>query len=93
MNRLLGTLLATAVVCAVAPYARSSGPPLVPPGISADDWIALGDSSGFVITNGDFLIGSNTAVGVAKGYFMLRRAGIWLRIDTSPDYGGAGPDH
>jgi hypothetical protein len=53
----------------------------------------LGDRAGFVITNADSLIGSTTAVGVAKGYFMLRRAGIWLRIDTSPDYAGANPEH
>lgn len=93
MNKVRGAFLATAVVVGLAPYARSSGPQLLPPGISADNWIALGDRAGFVITNGDSLIGSTSAVGVAKGYFMLRRAGIWLRIDTSPDYGEASPEH
>jgi hypothetical protein len=93
VNKVLSALLATAVVVGLAPYARSSGPQLLPPGITADNWIALGDRGGFVITNSDSLIGSTSAVGVAKGYFMLRRAGSWLRIDTSPDYGGPNPEH
>ncbi len=85
MKKAIGALLAAAVIVGLAPYARSSGPQPLPPGISADNWIALGDRAGFVVTNGDSLIGSTGAVGVAKGYFMLRRAGIWLRIDSSPD--------
>jgi hypothetical protein len=84
-------LLVTAVVAGMGPRALSLGDPLVPPGIAANNWIALGDRAGFVITNGDSLIGSTSSVGVAKGYFMLRRAGIWLRIDSAPDYDGAGP--
>jgi hypothetical protein len=64
----------------------------MPPGISGDNWIALGDRAGFVITNGDSLIGSTTSVGVARGYFMLQRAGTWLRIDSGPDYPAAGPE-
>jgi hypothetical protein len=52
----------------------------------------LGDRGGFVITNGESLIGSTNSVGVAKGYFMVRRAGIWLRIDTSRDYDGVSPE-
>jgi hypothetical protein len=69
VNKILGEFLATAVVIGLAPYARSSGPPLLPPGISADNWITLGDRAGFVITNGDSLVGSTSAVSVAKGYF------------------------
>ncbi len=93
MNKIFGAFLAVVVVVGLAPYARSSGPQLLPPGVSADNWIALGDRAGFVLTNGDSLIGSTGAVGVAKGYFMLRRAGVWLRIDTSHDDGGARPGH
>jgi hypothetical protein len=91
VNKLFGVFLAAAVVVGLAPYARSSGPQFLPPGISGDNWITLGDRAGFVITNGDSLNGSTGAVGIAKGYFMLRRAGIWLRIDTSADYGGVIP--
>jgi hypothetical protein len=87
VTKLLGALLAAVVLVGLAQYARSSGPGPLPPGISADNWIALGERAGFVLTNGDSLTGSSGAVGVAKGYFMLRRAGIWLRIDSSPDYG------
>jgi hypothetical protein len=92
MNKVIGLMLATAVVVGVGRYAVGSNAPLLPPGISADDWIILGDRAGFVITNGDSMIGSTTSVGVAKGYFMLRRAGIWLRIDSAPDNGRAGPE-
>jgi hypothetical protein len=85
MNKVIGLLFVIAIVIGVSPYARSlSGPP-VPPGISADNWTALGDSAGFVITNGDSLIGSTSSVGVARGYFMLRRGGNWLRVDSTPN--------
>jgi hypothetical protein len=95
MKKLIGVLLVTATVIGIGPYARGIGSPLLPPGISTDNWVALGDTAGFVVTNGDSLIGSTRSVGVAEGYFMVRRGSIWLRIDTSPDYGdsSAGPEH
>ena len=92
MNKAIGLLLATVVLVGMGQHALSSSASLLPPGISADNWIALGDRAGFVITNGDSLIGSTSSVGVARGYFMLRRAGTWLRIDSGPDYRGAGPE-
>ncbi len=90
MNKILGLLSVTALVLGTGPHALSSDAPALPPGISADNWIALGDRAGFVLTNGDSLIGSVTSVGVAKGYFMLRRAGVWLRIESAADDRGAG---
>jgi hypothetical protein len=92
MHKVFGLVLATSLVMGVGQSAVSSESP-VPPGVSADNWILLGDRAGFVITNGESLIGSTTAVGVARGYFMIRRGGIWLRIDTAPDPGGAGSEH
>ena len=89
MNRVIGLLLATTALIAVGPNALSLDAQPSPPGISADNWIALGDRAGFVVTNGDALIGAASSVGIAKGYFMLRRAGIWLRVDSAPDDGGA----
>jgi len=85
MKRIIGLLLVAAAVIGIGPYALSSNAQVLPPGISTDNWIALGDRAGFVVTNGDSLIGSANSVGVAKGYFMLRRAGTWLRIDSTPD--------
>lgn len=90
MNKAIGLLLAAVVLGGVGPQAVSSSASFLPPGISADNWIALGDRAGFVLTNGDALIGSTTSVGVARGYFMLRRAGTWLRIDSGPDDRSAG---
>jgi hypothetical protein len=90
MNKMIGLLLATLLVLGVGPDALSSDAPALPPGVSAENWISLGDRAGFVLTNGDSLIGSVTSVGVAKGYFMLRRAGVWLRIESVQDAGGAG---
>jgi hypothetical protein len=92
MKKVICLLLVTAVAAGIGPHALSWGDSLLPPGISADRWIAVSDRAGFVITNGDSLIGSAGSVGVAKGYFMLRRAGIWLRVDAAPDYRGAGPE-
>lgn len=93
MNKVIGVMTATAVMVGVFQYAVSADAPPLPPGISADNWIVLGDRAGFVMTNSDSLIGSTTSVGVARGYFMLRRAGVWLRIDSTPDNGGAGSGH
>ncbi len=90
MNKIIGLLSATVLVLGVDPHAVSSDAAAIPPGISADNWIALGDRAGFVLTNGDSMIGSTSTVGVAKGYFMLRRAGVWLRIDTARDDAPAG---
>ena len=91
MNKTIGLLLATVVLIGVGPHALSSSASL-PPGISADNWIAVGDRAGFVLTNGDSLVGSTTSVGVARGYFMLRRAGTWLRIESGPDDRSAAPE-
>lgn len=92
MNKAIGLLLATALVVGIGQYAFSSNASLLPPGIFADNWISLGDRAGFVITNGDSLVGATSSVGVARGYFMLRRANTWLRIDVGPDFRGAAPD-
>jgi hypothetical protein len=85
MKKVIGLMVAAAIVGAMGPYARGVGNSGLPPDISADNWIALGDMAGFVVTNNDSLIGSTRSVGVAKGYFMVRRGSTWLRIDTSPD--------
>ena len=87
MNKLLGVALAMAICVGVIPYARSIGTPPVPPGIDASRWVAMGDSAGFVINKDDSPMGSAAAVGVVKGYFMVRRSGAWMRIDSAPGYG------
>jgi hypothetical protein len=85
MKKVLGLIVVAAIVGGMGPYARGTGNAGLPPDISADNWIALGDMAGFVVTNGDSSMGSTRSVGVAKGYFMVRRGSTWLRIDTSPD--------
>jgi hypothetical protein len=92
MKKIIGLLMVTAAAVGIVPYALSLGGPLLPPGVSAGDWIALSDRAGFVVTNGEALIGSTSSVGVAKGYFMLRRGDVWLRVDSTPDYGGTNPE-
>jgi hypothetical protein len=77
MNKVFGLLIATALVVGIVPYARSVDTPVLPPGISASNWVAMGDAAGFVITN------SRTAS--LKGYFMARRGGTWVRIDSAPE--------
>jgi hypothetical protein len=53
-----------------------------PPGVSPENWISIGAFAGFVVTNGNFQ-GSGRSTGTLKGYFVLRRAGTWFRVDTS----------
>jgi hypothetical protein len=79
MNRALSILLVIAITAVVVPIARSVGTPTPPPGISQSDWIPLGDAAGFVIA-------AAAAPNTVKGYFMARREGAWVRVDSSPDY-------
>lgn len=87
MQKLVGLGLIVAVIIGLAPYARSLGTPSAPPGVTSSDWIPLGDAAGFVIT-GD-TSSANAAKrepATVKGYFMIRRAAAWLRVDAQPDY-------
>jgi hypothetical protein len=88
MKQLIGLFMAAVIAVGVVPYARSLGGPAVPPGVTASDWIPLGDAAGFVVARED---SARTAIsplnGTVRGYFMVRRAGRWFRIDATPEYG------
>jgi hypothetical protein len=87
MTRILGLVLAIAVIVCAVPYARGLGAPSSPPGVSSSDWIPLGDTAGFVITDDKASPGkARTPPGTVKGYFMVRRTNSWLRVDSAPDY-------
>lgn len=87
MNRMTALLLTAAVILGIIPYvARSGNAPSVPPGIAAHNWVPMGDQAGFVVTGGanDSSNGLRSEPNVLKGYFMLRREGVWLRIEPGP---------
>jgi len=87
MNRTTALLLAAAVVGGIIPYAaRSGNAPSAPPGVAAHNWIAMSEQAGFVITGGanDASNGLRSEQNVVKGYFMLRRDGVWLRVEPGP---------
>jgi len=89
MNKYHAFLLAAAIVVGVAPYARSVGVPAPPPGVQESNWIPMGESAGFVIAKGreGFQSGAaRRAPNTTKGYFMVRHAGTWLRVDSSSEY-------
>lgn len=50
----------------------------LPPGVSAANWIAIGDNVGFVVTPGAV----NQEPGVLAGYFLAWHEDSWKRIDT-----------
>jgi hypothetical protein len=80
MKKLL-CLVFVLVVLGAIPAARSLGTPPLPPNISADNWIPLGDAAGFVITRSSFAE-SRPAAGTIKGYFVVRQGNRWLRVDS-----------
>ena len=83
MNRIVGLLLIGAVVVGVMPLARSLDAQSTPPNIKASEWVPIGDAAGFVITRDAF---SNAPPSDSvKGYFVVRRSGAWLRVDSDPD--------
>lgn len=89
MNRLLSLLLLAAIAIAVIPYARGLGTPEAPPGITADHWISMGEAAGFVITDtaNDLRKGLRTEPNVVKGYFMIRPARTWVRVEAGSEGG------
>lgn len=89
MNKLLSLLLLGAIAIAAIPYARGLGTPEAPPGIAADHWIAMGDAAGFVVTDtsNDLRKGLRSDPNAVRGYFMVRRARVWLLVDPTPAIG------
>jgi hypothetical protein len=87
MKKILGLCCVLCIVIGVAPYARGIGRPAAPPGVTANDWVPLGDAAGFVITRETPLPGSmQREPATVMGYFMVRRAAGWRRVDAMPDY-------
>jgi hypothetical protein len=86
MNKLLSLLLIAAIAIAAIPYARGLGTPELPPGVASDHWIAMGDAAGFVVTDhvNDLRKDLRTNPGSVRGYFMVRHASAWLRVDPTP---------
>ena len=89
MNKVLSLLLVVAISVAAIPYARSLGAPEAPPGVAPDRWIAMGDAGGFVITDtaNDLHNGLRSEPNVVKGYFMVRPAKTWVKVDAGPASG------
>jgi hypothetical protein len=84
MNKLLSLLLVATIAIAAIPYARGLGSPEAPPGIPADHWISMGTAAGFVITgtDNDLRKGFRDEPNVVKGYFMVRPAKTWVRVEA-----------
>ena len=89
MNKMLRLLLVAAIAIAAIPYARGLGAPEAPPGIAVDHWIAMGDAAGFVITDtaNDLRKGLRNEPNVVKGYFMVRPAKTWVKVEAGPESG------
>jgi hypothetical protein len=85
MNKVLGLALIVAIVVGAVPYARGLGIPPSPPGVSASDWIPLGEAAGFVITHSTAPLAPPTKPGAVRGYFMVRPGNSWLRVDSEPE--------
>ena len=89
MNRVLSLLLVATIAITAIPYARGLGTPEAPPGIAADHWIPMGEAAGFVITDtaNDLRNGLRTEPNVVKGYFMVRPAKTWVKVEAGPGSG------
>jgi hypothetical protein len=89
MNKLLSLLLVSAIAIAAIPCARGLGNPEAPPGVTADHWVAIGNAAGFVITDtgNDLRKGLRTEPNVVKGYFMVRPAKTWVKVEAGPENG------
>lgn len=79
MKKLICIVFSAAILIGTVSLAQRREAPGSPPGISAENWISIGDAAGFVVITGDFQ-GSTRATGTLQGYFMVRRAGVWFRV-------------
>lgn len=82
MKKLIGIVFSAAILIGTVSIAQRVDASRSPPGLSAQNWIAIGDDAGFVVTTGEFQ-GSVRATGTLQGYFMVRRAGVWFRVAAS----------
>jgi hypothetical protein len=89
MNRMLSLLFVLAIAIAAIPHARGFGTPEAPPGIAADHWIPMGEAGGFVITDtgNDLRKGLRNEPNVVKGYFMVRPAKTWVKVEAGLESG------
>jgi hypothetical protein len=89
MNKTLSLLLVLAIAIAAIPYARGLGTPEAPPGVAVDHWISMGEAAGFVITDtaNDLRKGLRDEPNVVRGYFMVRPAKAWVKVEAGPESG------
>ncbi|HEY2782634.1 MAG TPA: hypothetical protein VGI90_17765 [Steroidobacteraceae bacterium] len=82
MKMLAGFILVAATAVIATPHARGLGAPSAPPGVSAADWVPMGEAAGFVIEHSDSL---TRRPGILRGYFTILRGTAWMRVDPSPE--------
>jgi hypothetical protein len=89
VNKILALLLVATIAIAAIPHARGLGTPEAPPGVAADHWISMGNAAGFVITGtaNDSRKGLRDEPNVVKGYFMVRPAKTWVKVEAGPENG------
>ena len=75
--RVIAAAAALACVLAVGTFAFAGTPSSRPSGVRASDWIQLGPTSGFVITNE-----GRSGPGGVSGYLMAQKDGTWVRLDV-----------
>jgi hypothetical protein len=85
MKKAFGLFCVVAILLCAVQVARSLGVPPVPPGISANDWIPLGNEAGFVITHDLSPTSAPPKAGEVRGYFMVRPGNRWLRVDSQAE--------
>ena len=72
------TIIAIGVFALLASHVVGQEQRPLPFGVSASNWIAIGDKVGFVVTPGV----PNQQPGVISGYFLAWHEDSWQRIDS-----------
>jgi hypothetical protein len=85
MKKAFSVFFVVAMLLCAVQMARSLGVPPVPPGISANDWIPLGNQAGFVISHDLSATSAPLKAGEVRGYFMIRPNDRWLRVDPQAE--------
>lgn len=84
MKTVFAIFLTVFLVVATQHRIKAADESSVPPGISAEAWLPIGETAGFVISSSGMSTQKDASGQVVRGYFFAKKNGTWFRLDAVP---------
>ena len=84
MKTVISVFVALVIAIALHQGVKAAGESSMPPGISADAWVPISDTAGFLISPSAMPTQKGASSQVLTGYFFARKNGIWFRLNAAP---------